>query len=319
MSVSSVLKMGAMALTFAGALSGCATTIEPPTDAPVIQPVTPARRELMYLPPPPAPIAVAVYNYPDQTGQLRPSDTVQSLSRAVTQGGTSILVKALQDAGNGNWFTVVERENLDNLLKERQIIREMRQRYLGEAETPANVLPSLLFAGVLLEGGIIGYDNNVETGGIGARYLAIGAAKEYRRSTVTVYLRAVSVRTGEVLSSVVTSKTVASVALQSNVFKFVSYDELMEFEAGVTANEPTQIALQQAIEKAVYALIMEGANGGLWEFADKAAGQVWLDRYAGEQQRALDAAWRLEGGEEFPPVTTTAAAQTTPQTAPGGR
>lgn len=316
----SMFKTAAMALTIAGALSGCATTIEPPTDAPVLQPATPARRELMYLPPPPAPIAVAVYNYPDQTGQLRPSDTVQSLSRAVTQGGTSILVKALQDAGNGNWFTVVERENLDNLLKERQIIREMRQRYLGEADTPANVLPSLLFAGVLLEGGIIGYDNNVETGGVGARYLAIGAAKEYRRSTVTVYLRAVSVRTGEVLSSVVTSKTVASVALQSNVFKFVSFDELMEFEAGVTANEPTQIALQQAIEKAVYALIMEGAGSGLWDFADKTAGQVWLERYAGEQQRALDAASRLAGGDILPPVTATAAVQTsTPTANPGGR
>jgi len=269
------------------------------------------------MPPPPAPIAVAVYNYADQTGQLRASDTVQSLSRAVSQGGTSILVKALQDAGNGDWFTVVERENLDNLLKERQIIREMRQRYLNETETPATVLPSLLFAGVLLEGGIIGYDNNVETGGIGARYLAIGAAREYRRSTVTVHLRAVSVRTGEVLSSIVTSKTVASVALQSNVFKFVAYDELMEFEAGVTANEPAQIALQQAIEKAVYALILDGANNGLWEFADRAAGQIWLDRYAGEQRRALEAAWSFQGGEDLPPLTQ--ASTRSPAPPAGGR
>jgi curli production assembly/transport component CsgG len=314
------LKKAAVAAMGAMTLAGCAsleTVAEPPTHAPTLQPATAVRRELLYMPPPPAPIAVAVYNYPDQTGQLRASDTVQSLSRAVSQGGTSILVKALQDAGNGNWFTVVERENLDNLLKERQIIREMRQRYLGEAETPANVLPSLLFAGVLLEGGIIGYDNNVETGGIGARYLAIGAAREYRRSTVTVHLRAVSVRTGEVLSSVVTSKTIASVALQSNVFKFVAYDELMEFEAGVTANEPSQIALQQAIEKAVYALILDGANNGLWEFADRTAGQVWLDRYAEEQRRALDAAWDFKGGEELPPVTH--ASTNAPATPAGGR
>ena len=314
------VKLAAASLAALLTLGGCATVgsvVEPPTDGPILQPATAARRDLLYIPPPPSPIAVAVYDYPDQTGQLRASNTVQSLSRAVSQGGTSILIKALQDAGNGNWFTVVERENLDNLLKERQIIREMRQRYLGEAETPASVLPSLLFAGVLLEGGIIGYDNNVETGGIGARYLAIGASREYRRSTVTVHLRAVSVRTGEVLSSVVTSKTVASVALQSSVFKFVTYDELMEFEAGVTANEPSQIAMQQAIEKAVYALILDGVNNGLWDFADRSAGQSWLERYAEEQQRALQAAFQSPGGEHLPPVTHASAASPAPPA--GGR
>ena len=299
-------------------LGACATQISTPTEAPALQAVTPVQRDLLYLPPPPAPIAVAVYGYTDQTGQLRPSDTVQSLSRAVTQGGASILVNALKDAGNGNWFTVIERENLENILKERQIIREMRQRYLGEAETPANVLPSMLFAGILLEGGVIGYDNNISTGGIGARMLAIGAAKEYRQSTVTVSLRAVSVKTGEVLSTVTTSKTIASVALQSNIFKFVTYDELLEFEAGVSANEPGMIALQQAIEKAVYALILEGVNEGLWGFADREAGQAWLDRYAGEQQRALQAAWAIEGGHQLPPNWNALQASTTAQTAPAG-
>lgn len=299
-------------------LGACATQISTPTEAPALQAVTPVQRDLLYLPPPPAPIAVAVYGYTDQTGQLRPSDTVQSLSRAVTQGGASILVNALKDAGNGNWFTVIERENLENILKERQIIREMRQRYLGEAETPANVLPSMLFAGILLEGGVIGYDNNISTGGIGARMLAIGAAKEYRQSTVTVSLRAVSVKTGEVLSTVTTSKTIASVALQSNIFKFVTYDELLEFEAGVSANEPGMIALQQAIEKAVYALILEGVNEGLWSFADRQAGQAWLDRYAGEQQRALQAAWGIEGGHDVPPNWNTLQASTTAPTAPAG-
>lgn len=299
-------------------LGACATQISTPTEAPALQAVTPVQRDLLYLPPPPAPIAVAVYGYTDQTGQLRPSDTVQSLSRAVTQGGASILVNALKDAGNGNWFTVIERENLENILKERQIIREMRQRYLGEAETPANVLPSMLFAGILLEGGVIGYDNNISTGGIGARMLAIGAAKEYRQSTVTVSLRAVSVKTGEVLSTVTTSKTIASVALQSNIFKFVTYDELLEFEAGVSANEPGMIALQQAIEKAVYALILEGVNEGLWGFADRQAGQAWLDRYAGEQRRALQAAWAIEGGHDVPPNWSALQASTTALTAPAG-
>jgi curli production assembly/transport component CsgG len=83
---------------------------------------------LNQLPPPQRPVAVAVYGFTDQTGQFRPSDVGQTLSRAVTQGASSMLVKALQDAGNRRWFTIVERERLDNLLRERQIISEMRKR-----------------------------------------------------------------------------------------------------------------------------------------------------------------------------------------------
>lgn len=280
---------------------GCATAtkvVRAPIEPAQLAQVTPVQRDLIYLPPPPQPVAIAVYGFSDQTGQMKPADNTQSLSRAVTQGGTSVLIKALRDAGNGNWFTVVERERLDNLLKERQIIREMRQRYLGEKETPPSVLPSLLFAGILLEGGIIGYDTNVSTGGAGARMLAIGSSTQYRTNTVTVYLRAVSVKSGEVLANVVTSKSVASVALDTNVFKFVRFDELLEFEAGVTSNEPTQVALQAAIEKAVYALIMEGAEPGprqLWAFNDPAAGAAALSRYAGEKQRALAAAFKGAG------------------------
>lgn len=277
------------------ALAGCSTANEgyPVFTQPAeLAKITPVQRDLISLPAPHQPIPIAVYGFNDQTGQLKPSDTIQSLSRAVTQGGTSILVQALRDAGNGSWFTVVERERLDNLLKERQIIREMRSRYLNEAETPATVLPSLLFAGILLEGGVIGYDTNVQTGGVGARMLAIGGSTQYRQNKVTIYLRAISVKTGEVLSNVVTHKTVASVALNANVFKFVKFDELLEFEAGFSSNEPTQIAVQAAIEKAVYALIMEGAKAGprqLWSFADAEAGRALLDRYAEEKARALGA------------------------------
>lgn len=250
---------------------------------------TPSQRELFTVPVPAQPIAIAVYDFTDQTGQLKPSDNIQSLSRAVTQGGASMLVQSLRDAGNGRWFTVVERERLDNLLKERQIIREMRNRYLGEKETPAEILPSLLFAGIVLEGGIIGYDTNLKTGGIGARFLAIGASTQYRQNSVTIYLRAVSVKTGEVLASVVTNKTIVSVSLNASTFKFVTFDELLEAEAGVSVNEPTQIAVRSAIEKAVYALIMEGAQDGprrLWSFSDGAAGSVALARYAAEKARS---------------------------------
>ena len=240
------------------------------------------------LPPPERQVAIAVYGFTDQTGQFKPTEAGQTLSRAVTQGASSMLVKALQEAGKRNWFTIVERERLDNLLKERQIIREMRQRYLGEEQINTQALPALLFAGVLLEGGIVGYDTNTVTGGAGAAFLGIGARQEYRQDTVTVYLRAISVRTGEVLTNVQASKTIASQAIGASAFKFVAFRELLEAEAGFTTNEPDQVALQQAIEKAVYGLIMEGVELELWRFSDMQKAQPMVASYMRERDGEYD-------------------------------
>jgi curli production assembly/transport component CsgG len=271
-------------------LSGCTTlggsgrdTIPEKTSLAFIPGKTQTQHMLAALPPPSRPVAIAVYNFADETGQFKPTETTQTLSRAVTQGAASILVKALQDAGNRQWFTIVERESLKNLLSERQIIREMRERYLGETGVNAQALPALLFAGVLLEGGIVGYDTNTVTGGAGAAFLGIGGHAEYRQDTVTVYLRAVSVRTGEVLTTVTASKTIASKAISANTFKFVAFKELLEAEAGVTTNEPDHLALQQAIEKAVYGLVLEGVELKLWNFADPRAGAPLVYRYAQER------------------------------------
>lgn len=244
---------------------------------------------LQQLPAPERQVAIAVYGFTDQTGQFKPTEAGQTLSRAVTQGASSILVKALQDAGSRDWFTVVERERLDNLLKERQIITEMRKRYLGEEEVDANALPALMFAGVLLEGGIVGYDTNTVTGGAGAAFLGIGGRTEYRQDTVTVYLRAVSVRTGEVLTNVTASKTIASKAVGLSTYKFVGFKELLEAEWGITTNEPDQIALQQAIEKAVYGLVLEGVELDLWRFADMQAAQPLMSTYRAERDGVYDA------------------------------
>lgn len=286
------------------ALSACATVGEDgratiPSMSPYaeIPERTQTQNLLAEIPPPQRPIAIAVYGFTDQTGQFKPNDNGQTLSRAVTQGGGSILVKALQDAGNRQWFTIVERESLRNLLNERQIIREMRERYLGEKGVNPQALPAMLFAGVLLEGGIVGYDTNTVTGGAGAAFLGIGAHTEYRQDTVTVYLRAVSVRTGEVLTTVTASKTIASKSLGASAFKFVAFKKLLEAEAGFTTNEPDHLALQQAIEKAVYSLVMEGVELKLWDFADAKAGWPLLWRYKQERDGIFSAAQVQEAAE----------------------
>ena len=77
---------------------------------------------------------------------------------------------------------------------------------------------------------------------------------------------------GEVLTTVTASKTITSYAVDTNVFKYVSSDQLLETENGFTTNEPIMLATQQAIDKAVYGLVMEGVDLKLWNFADPSAG-----------------------------------------------
>lgn len=303
--VRKLMSVGALA-----ALSACATVGEngrtafPETRGTAFYPEkTQTQNLLSKIPAPSRPVAVAVYGFADQTGQFKPVENGQTLSRAVSQGGGAMLVKALQDAGNRQWFTIVERESLKNLLNERQIIREMRERYLGEQGVNAQALPALLFAGVLIEGGVVGYDSNTVTGGAGAAFLGIGGKSEYRQDTVTVYLRAVSVRTGEVLTSVTSSKTIASQSIGASAFKFVAFKELLQAEAGYTTNEPDQIALQQAIEKSVYALIMEGIDLKLWDFADRTAGWPLLWEYKRERDGEIDEAAMEQALQQAPSMT----------------
>lgn len=304
------LMRGLVLLIAACTLFGCASP-EVLTQEPVIAKISSARRALLNLPPPSAAVPIAVYGYADETGQFKPSDSVQTLSRAVTQGATSILVQALHDAGRGRWFTVLERSHLDNLLKERQIIREMRKTYLGETGVNPQALPPVLFAGVLLEGGIIGYDTNTVTGGAGARFLGIGGNAEYRQDTVSVYLRAVSTKTGRILASVVTRKTIASVGVAANTFKFISFRELLEAEAGITTNEPGLVALEQAIEKAIYSLIVEGAAAGIWAFRDAEHGRRLVAAYLTEKGD------RAESPEPNPDAAVTPAGNSSLQTDDG--
>ena len=210
------------------------------------------------------PIIIAVYDFADMTGQKKPSDSVASMSTAVTQGSYQLLIKALQDAGNGEWFRVVERTSLPSLLQERKLIRSTRQQVNGEGAEP---LPPLLFAGAYITGGIVGYDSNTKTGGIGARVLGIQTHKQWRQDVITIILRLVNVQTGEVVISTTIEKTILSAETGGDVFKYFDADTLLvEIEAGVSRNEPVTYAVRKAIEAGVVDLINEGAEKGLWEF-----------------------------------------------------
>ena len=227
----------------------------------------PMVNELDILKPPKRKVTVAVYKFGDLTGQRKPSDSLALLSTAVTQGAHVWLIQALKRAGNGEWFQVIERIGLDNLLKERQIIRNTRKSYDGEK---AKKIKPLLFAGVLIEGGIVGYDTDMVTGGVGARYLGIGIHDEYRRDMITVGIRLISVQTGEVLMAVSTQKTILSTRVGINVFKFLDMGtKLLETEAGFSQNESVTYAVRKAIEASVVELVEKGEKKKLWKFKPK--------------------------------------------------
>jgi curli production assembly/transport component CsgG len=263
------MKKTILALSIVAMLSGCAvvqTTGLSETDPTVTGQRVNVKKEFDTMPAPAAgkPVSVAVYSFADKTGQRRPQANVASLSTAVTQGAETFLIKALSDVGRGQWFEVVERVGIDNLTKERLIIRQMREAYEGPSAKP---LMPMQFAGIIIEGGIVGYDTSTNSGGAGMRIFGIGKQTQWSSDTVTISLRAVSVNTGKVLSSVTVQKTILSTADSVTALKFFdNATQSFEAEAGLTINEPGTYAVKAATEMAVVELIKEGQRKGVWDY-----------------------------------------------------
>jgi len=218
----------------------------------------PVTKEIQTLPLPARTPVVAIYKFEDLTGQRKSRDGIADFSSAMTQAPEAYLIRALKSSG---FFKVVERKGLDHLTKERQLIRSTRERF----DEKDKQLP-LLYAGVIIEGGIVDYNTNVLTGGAGARYLGIGTSKQYREDTVVVSMRLVSVSTGEILLDILTSKAILSVGLSTDYFRFHSDNDLIEFETGNAMNEAKYIAVQAAIETAVAELVVRGQKQGYWKY-----------------------------------------------------
>jgi len=263
------MKKTILPLTIVLMLSGCAaiqSTGFSETDPTLTTQRNGVKKEFESIPAPAAgkPLSVAVYSFADKTGQRRPQANVASLSTAVTQGAETFLIQALQNVGQGRWFDVVERVGIDNLTKERTIIRQMREAYEGPNAKP---LMPMQFAGIIMEGGIVGYDTITTSGGAGMRIFGIGKQTQWSQDTVTVSLRAVSVNTGKVIAVVTVQKTILSTADSATALKFFDQGtQAFEAEVGLTINEPGTYAVKAATEMAVVELIKEGARKGIWEY-----------------------------------------------------
>lgn len=258
--------MKSIAIAFlAFVLGGCTYSMQIPetSETPKLMPRGSTYTDLISLPQPRGKILVSVYDFRDQTGQYKPQPN-SNFSTAVPQGGTSLLTTSLIDS---QWFVPLEREGLQNLLTERKIIRAAQKKDKVLNNHGAD-LTSLSSANIVIEGGIVAYDSNIVTGGAGAKYLGIGGSGQYRTDQVTVNLRAVDVRTGQVLLSVTTTKTISSHEIGFGAFRFVDYKELLEVEMGYSQNEPVNIAVMSAIDAAVIHLIVKGMKRGMWSPGD---------------------------------------------------
>jgi len=207
-------------------------------------------------------IAIYPNSFKDLTGQRRSNSTFALFSTAITQAPEAFLIRAFKHTSGGKFFRVVERVGLDDLTKERQLIRTTRKEFEED-----NKLKPLLFAGLLVQGGVVSYEANLKSGGLGARYLGIGNSKQYREDTVTISLRLVSVSTGEVLMETLVTKSILSTSISQDIFRFIEQQtELVEIEGGVAENESVSIALQKAIETGVMNIINIGIDRGYWEY-----------------------------------------------------
>lgn len=271
-----------------------ACSVVPPSDVKSNARLTPSSRitrDLTQLPEPKAKIAVAVYGFRDQTGQFKPSPD-SSYSTSVTQGAASMLVKALKDSG---WYIPVEREGLQNLLTERKIVRAIESP--SDKGKPLINLPNLTPASLIIEGGVIAYESNVRTGGKGANYLGVGANTQYHVDQVTVSLRGIDMRTGQVLNAVSVTKTIYSYQFSASLYKFTSFQHLLQGETGFTTNEPAQLAVREAIEAAVVHLTVQGVRDRVLELKDeRAMNSPVIQAYLTESMMSLNEDGSVDDG-----------------------
>ena len=181
-------------------LTSCAGPMVKPTPVAELGYRTKSHEDIMKLPVPKGKIIISVYKFADQTGQYKANASATSFSTSVTQGATSMLLETLRES---KWFIPLEREGLNNLLNERKILMAKLK-----SDGKEDALPKLYHAPILLEGGIISYDTNVSTGGLGARYLGIGGSTQYQKDQVAIYLRAVDVNRGDIQLAVSTTKSI---------------------------------------------------------------------------------------------------------------
>ncbi len=202
-------------------------------------------------------LIVGVYACQDTSGQKKVTKIgAADFSSAVLQDCTPFLSMAVRSFPQH--FRVLERGRLEDILRERTLAQAMH------GEKTRDLLGSMLIADVLILGQIVSYDRTTSQSAGGLAVNAIGVAHQLVSDTLTFSLRAVSTKSGEVLSDVLVKKKVESIQANGHILKIIGLDTYAA-EYGGASNEPTAMALQQAIQLAVQALTKKGMDAGWWK------------------------------------------------------
>jgi curli biogenesis system outer membrane secretion channel CsgG len=251
------------------ALAACTTDPLPSASAVAVE------EEDIPLPPrPPRALTASTYNCIDTSGQRRPSTTIQELSTAVPQDCTPYLIEAVRSLTPG-YLNLVERQHVDELLRERQIatLALNNGAQTAAAQTAAAAaaahaaaarkLATLKVAEVLLVGQVVAYDRSTRqvTGGIALG--GNGVTGQFVTDLISFSLRAVAVQTGEVLGESSVTKSVTSLQLGGTIVKIFSAS-IINAELGGATNEPIGLALRAAVRGALTQLINHGIHDGWW-------------------------------------------------------
>ena len=227
-------------------------------DRPITNVTVTTKSELTILPKPAQKVPVSVWQILDETGQFRRSaGGGTELSHAVTQGAHHMLIKALNDSG---WFDVVERQGWPQLIQEIRIKEELRKRGVTTVKEDFThlIVPQYMISGAITE-----FDDHPVSFGGGFGLRGGSASARASVSSVAVDLRITDVETGEVTDAVSIFKRIISHQTDFGIFRFIRFNWLLELEFGYTLNEPTDLAVREALEKAVVHLVVKGVKEGL--------------------------------------------------------
>jgi curli biogenesis system outer membrane secretion channel CsgG len=155
--------------------------------------------------------------------------------------------------------------SLANLRKyESDLIRQIEKPRPFSAFERFKPIKNLVGADYILMGSIFSYESDLISAGAGVRYQNKGIYGEYRKDTIGINLRLVQVQTGEILSNVNVSQSVASRKVQGDFLNYVTLTKILEIEAGAVVNEPKTLALDAAIRMGIHLIITKMEEAGKW-------------------------------------------------------
>jgi curli production assembly/transport component CsgG len=290
MNMTASIKRNPLAVILAATflLAGCSWT-----PFPSAEPQSLATPEITMLPPPPKrALTVGIYTCTDTTGQRRPSGQAQELSTAVPMDCTPYMIEAVRSMTPG-YLNLVERQHVDELLRERQIATlalnsSAQAATLAPAQNqqppaahngqrvaqaappapaqrpapPAARLNTLRVAEVLLIGQVVAYDRQTTQASAGFSLGGVGVTGTYVTDVFSI--RAVAVQTGDVLGQATITKSITSLRGGGHNAK-IWPTTVMEAELGGATNEAVGFALGITIRSALTDLVKRGVTDGWWQ------------------------------------------------------